>query len=41
MTGINNLWRGDHDILERFESLLSALSGTLPETRIVVQSIYP
>lgn len=41
MTGINNLWRGDHDILERFESLLSALSGTLPETRIVVQSILP
>lgn len=41
MTGINNLWRGDHDILERFESLLSALSRILPETRIVVQSILP
>lgn len=41
MTGINNLWRGDHDILERYESLLSALFRTLPETRIVVQSILP
>lgn len=41
MTGINNLWRGDHDILERYESLLSALSRTLPETRIIVQSILP
>lgn len=41
MTGINNLWRGDHDILERYESLLSALSRTLPQTRIIVQSILP